>query len=168
MFGTRPQSLCAWPTNRLPTPTVDSELDFKRLNCVRYVICGLFLRLLSSHHVFLSFPFRHLGTLRRPTITTPVALASSFRWTTRRAAQWEGKEPETNAFHFQKINDVLKLTVLLYYLFFRAYVEKYLLEKSRLVYQEHNERWALLREADRNHSLAPNSHQAAVKYGSLQ
>lgn len=25
--------------------------------------------------------------------------------------------------------------------FFRAYVEKYLLEKSRLVYQEHNERW---------------------------
>lgn len=23
----------------------------------------------------------------------------------------------------------------------RAYVEKYLLEKSRLVYQEHNERW---------------------------
>lgn len=26
-------------------------------------------------------------------------------------------------------------------LIYRAYVEKYLLEKSRLVYQEHNERW---------------------------
>lgn len=30
----------------------------------------------------------------------------------------------------------------------RAYVEKYLLEKSRLVYQEHNERWAETREAE--------------------
>ncbi len=34
---------------------------------------------------------------------------------------------------------------LIWYLFLsRAYVEKYLLEKSRLVYQEHNERYEVL------------------------
>lgn len=39
--------------------------------------------------------------------------------------------------------------LVLFFIFLnRAYVEKYLLEKSRLVYQEHNERWAHLRNAD--------------------
>lgn len=47
------------------------------------------------------FPFRHLATQRQPTITTRVALANSFRWTTRRVAPWEGKKPDTNE-DFQK------------------------------------------------------------------
>uniref|UniRef100_A0A3Q3JKG4 Myosin IXA n=1 Tax=Monopterus albus TaxID=43700 RepID=A0A3Q3JKG4_MONAL len=47
------------------------------------------------------------------------------------------EEAEANAFHLLK-KYVLKITVFV--VLFRAYVEKYLLEKSRLVYQEHNER----------------------------
>lgn len=41
-----------------------------------------------------SLAHRHLGMQRRHKTTTPVALASSFRWTIRRAAPWEGKSPE--------------------------------------------------------------------------
>lgn len=39
-----------------------------------------------------SFTHRHLGMQRRHIITTPVVLASLFRWTTRRVALFEGKQ----------------------------------------------------------------------------
>lgn len=82
---------------------------------------------------------------RRLTTTTPVALGSSSRSTTRRVAPSEG---ETHVFHHEfHLNTRWLPLKCVYLMMCRAYVEKYLLEKSRLVYQEHNER-CVRRNAD--------------------
>ena len=50
---------------------------------------------------------------------------------------------ETHAIHQELQLNTMRLPLTCVYVTIcRAYVEKYLLEKSRLVYQEHNERWA--------------------------
>jgi len=69
--------------------------------CVRFVMRGLFL-CIWFHLTTSFFAHRHLGTQRLHIITTPVVLASSFRWTIRRAALWEGKDAETDTDSFSK------------------------------------------------------------------
>ena len=89
--------LRTWPKKCLASFTCVCDIY-----CVAFTLffgCGCLFLILPCRLVF---PFRHLGTRRRPTTTTPVALANSSRWTTKRAALWEGMRPETNALCFRK------------------------------------------------------------------